>query len=110
MSWYSVGSLNEFTDGEMRTVEVAGVRVLLVGRGEGVAAIPPMCPHLEEPLEHGMCDGRLLTCMKHLWQWELDDGSPVGLAEAPLKMYPTRVVDGQVEVLVEQELIYERTS
>ena len=92
----------------MKRLNLDGIEVLLVGREGGVSAIPPMCPHMDEPLEHGMCDGKILTCMKHLWQWDIDSGNPIGPAEASLEMYDIKVENDDVFVFVAHELAYER--
>lgn len=110
MSWEFACTLDDLRSGEMKRVNIANVDVLIVRHEDGVAAIPPSCPHLEEPLENGMCDGKILTCMKHLWQWEVDSGAPIGLAEAPLKMYETKVEDEAVYVFVSEELSYEHEA
>jgi len=107
MSWEFVCTLGDVASGEFKRVTVDGIDLLVVGAENGISVIPPNCPHLEEPLENGMCDGAVLTCMKHLWQWEISSGKPVGLAEAPLKMYETKIVDQSVYVFIEEELIYE---
>ena len=108
MSWKVACAFADIKGGELKLVSIDDVNVLLVG-GESVAyAIPPMCPHMEEPLENGICDGKKLTCLKHLWQWDLDSGDPIGEAKAPLLRYPTKIdQEGLVHVLVEAELIYE---
>lgn len=69
--------------------------------------IPPSCPHMANELAEGFFDGCVLTCNKHLWQWSVPDGSPVGEAEAPLLAYESELRDGEVWVNVERELAYD---
>lgn len=109
MTWQRACSLKELDSGEIKKIIVDGVEILLIGHEGGVTAIPPTCPHLAEPLESsGLCDGIVLTCMTHLWQWEVDTGRPVGLAECPLLLYHTEVRDGDVYVHLLEELDYPR--
>ena len=49
----------------------------------------------------------VLTCSKHLWQWNLLTGEQQGPAEKALLMYDTVVREGQVWVRIENELVYE---
>jgi toluene monooxygenase system ferredoxin subunit len=63
---------------------------------------------MEEPLiESGVCDRGVLTCTKHLWQWDLGTGDMVGMAEKPLLMYQVRRDGDDVLAFVEHELTYE---
>jgi toluene monooxygenase system ferredoxin subunit len=48
----------------------------------------------------------MLTCTKHIWQWELQSGEPRGEAEKPLLYYPVRLQDGDVWIDFERELTY----
>jgi nitrite reductase/ring-hydroxylating ferredoxin subunit len=77
--------------GNSREFEANGVRILLVRRDDEFFAFPPLCPHQEEELEiSGVCDGEILTCSKHLWQWNIRTGQELGEAERPLLKYKTR--------------------
>ena len=61
-------------------------------------AIEGTCLHAGGPLHEGSVQGTTLTCPWHEWQFDLTDGS-CGLHPGALKCFPTRVVDGVVEVL-----------
>lgn len=103
MEWNQACRLDELDDGELLERNVQGTDVLLIRSGDQVFACPALCPHMEEPLAHGFCDGHVLTCAKHLWQWDVTSGAPVALAEMPLRMYRTRLRDGHVFVLLDEE-------
>jgi len=63
---------------------------------------------MEEPLiESGLCANGVMTCTKHLWQWDMLTGKAQGPAERPMLMYDTKQEGDQVMVLVEQELEYD---
>ena len=74
-----------------------GNRVLLLRVEEQVYACDSVCPHQEIDLSEGVFDGEILTCHQHLWQWNVETGEAVGLAECPLSVY---------KVYVEGEAIY----
>lgn len=107
MSWKAVCKLSDLRDGELCELNVDGIRILFVRSGGRIFAYPPLCPHMEEPLVHGMCDGETLTCTKHLWQWCLSTGGAEGSAEKPLLMYETKIEEEVVYVRVDVELQYD---
>lgn len=91
----------------MKVVHADGVNFLVLKSAEGRAlVVPPSCPHMNTELCDGFFDGEVLTCSKHLWQWSASDGSMVGIAEAPLLVYPSREADGTLEVDFGEELRY----
>lgn len=108
MSWKVVCATDAVAEDSMKRFDVEGIAILVANVGDGFRAYPPVCPHMEEFLENsGICAGGVLTCDRHLWQWDMKTGEPQGPAEKPLLMYDTKEEDGQVMVLIEQELEYE---
>jgi toluene monooxygenase system ferredoxin subunit len=49
----------------------------------------------------------MLTCTKHLWQWDLRSGDMVGMAEKPLLMYEVKCNGDDVLAYIDGELVYE---
>jgi toluene monooxygenase system ferredoxin subunit len=108
MSWKTVCATDAVAEDSMKRFDVDGVSIMVANVGDGFRAYPPVCPHMEEFLENsGICAGGVLTCDRHLWQWDMKTGEPQGPAEKPLLMYETKEEGGQVMVLIEQELEYE---
>lgn len=68
-----------------------GKKVCVVNAGGEFFACQPNCPHEGIPLCAGVLDGTTLTCLEHLWQWDLRSGEPTGLAEEPLQMVDVEV-------------------
>jgi toluene monooxygenase system ferredoxin subunit len=83
---------------EMLECRVGDRDILLVRMEDHVVACPAICPHMEERLAFGFVEGNVLTCSKHLWQWDLRSGAPIGLAEQPLGVAPVRIEEGRVFV------------
>lgn len=106
MAWQRVCGLDEVAPGEMRAVEAQGTPMLVVRGNEGFLVIPPSCPHMENPLAEGVFDGCVLTCTKHLWQWTVPDGAPIGEAEEALLKYEAEARDGAIWVNFERALDY----
>jgi toluene monooxygenase system ferredoxin subunit len=63
-----------------------GDKVCVMNSGGTYYACQPYCPHEGIPLCEGCIDGTTLTCLEHLWQWDVRSGEPMGLAERPLAM------------------------
>lgn len=99
---------DEVPPGTMREFVVDGVTFLVVRGSDGATiVVPPTCPHMFASLSDGFFDGELLTCAKHLWQWQARDGKAAGIAEKPLQVYEHTVDEGRVVVRFNGELTYE---
>jgi apoptosis-inducing factor 3 len=60
-----LGRLAELPAGEMREVELAGNKILLVRQGDAVSAIGATCPHAGGPLAQGVLAGGRVICPWH---------------------------------------------
>jgi toluene monooxygenase system ferredoxin subunit len=96
--WHEACDLADLEGEELLERRVGEHEVLLVRMGESLVACPARCPHMDEPLAFGIVDGCVLTCTKHLWQWNLETGTAQGPAELPLTVAATRVAGGKVMV------------
>lgn len=105
MEMTKVCTTDEVPVNGMKEVELDGKSVLIVNSDGEFFAFQGICPHQEVRLCEGLFDGNVLTCHEHLWQWDVkNNGSPVGLAEAPLEYYNVKVEDGDVFVGVPSAL------
>ncbi len=108
MGWKRVCAAGDVAENTLRKFAVDGVAVIVANIGDEYRAFPPLCPHMEEPLvESGICEDGVLTCTKHLWQWNLRTGDMVGMAEKPLLMYDVKREGDDVLAYIERELVYE---
>ena len=108
MTWKRVCSVGDVPENSVRRFDTGAFPVVVVNYGRGFRVIPPICPHMEEPLEDsGIVANCQMTCTKHLWAWDLRDLSPTGEAEKPLQQYESRVEDGHVVALLDAEIVYE---
>lgn len=107
MSWKKICSLSELGERQIAEFHVDGIRVAVVRGDDHIVVIPPLCPHLAESLRQGFCDGRTLTCYKHLWQWDLETGNPLAQARKPLKRYLSKVQGDDIVAFVDHEIVYE---
>ncbi|OOG53211.1 Rieske 2Fe-2S domain-containing protein [Polaromonas sp. C04] len=96
--WEAACDAADFDGEEMMECRAGERDVLLVRLGDRIVACPALCPHLDERLAFGFADGNVLTCSKHLWQWDLETGDPLGIAEKRLAVAPVRIENGKILV------------
>ena len=90
----------ELAAGEMRAVDVDGIRVL-VSRSEdrGVCAIANACTHVGGPLDEGERDGDVVICPWHGSRFDVCSGEVLrGPAKVPQQRFEARLRGGMVEV------------
>lgn len=75
----------------LREMKLDDRKVCVINAGGTFFACQATCPHEGVRLCEGCIEGTTLTCLEHLWQWDLRDGSPLGFAEKPLAMFDIRV-------------------
>lgn len=109
MSWIKVCKAADIPPNTVKKIWAAGgVPVLVVNYGSGFRVVPPVCPHMEEPLEEsGVVANCVLTCTKHLWAWNLLTLEKQGETEKPIAVYESKVENGEVLAFVEREILYE---
>lgn len=108
MTWKRICGVSDVAENTVRQFDVDGVPIVVANYGEGFRALPPICPHMEEPLaQSGVIARCILTCTKHLWAWDLRTLELKGDTEKPLKIYETKVEHGALVANIEGELTYE---
>ncbi|ACL57667.1 Rieske 2Fe-2S domain-containing protein [Methylobacterium nodulans] len=108
MNWKYLCDTSDIASNSLKLVDVDGIRIVVANYGEGFRAMPPICPHMEEPLEEsGVIASCVLTCTKHLWAWDLRNLDLIGETEKPLKTYDLKQEGNRLYALIEQELEYD---
>ena len=111
MAWKTICSTSDVAPHRLASFVVDGITVIVANLGDdGFSVFPPVCPHMEEPLQQsGMCAGPVLTCSKHLYQWDMRTGEAAGPAENDLVLlrYESKVEGDDVLASIENELVYE---
>ncbi len=103
MSWRRAVALADLPDERPVHVEVAGLPLCLVRRGDRVYALYDECSHENVPLSEGDIEGETIECCQHGSQFDLVSGEALNPpATEPVPVYPVRLTeDGQVYVAVE---------
>jgi toluene monooxygenase system ferredoxin subunit len=99
-AWKRVGPAAEVPANGMKEFSVGGASVLIVHTGDAYVAFQPLCPHEAIPLEQGIHDGSTLTCLEHMWQFDIRTGAPMGDALEGLRSYPLKVEGGALYVAI----------
>ena len=99
-AWTRVGPAAEVPANGMKEFSVAGTSVLVVHTGDAYVAFQAMCPHEAIPLEQGIHDGSTLTCLEHMWQFDIRTGAPMGDALERLRSYPLKDEGGTLYVAI----------
>jgi toluene monooxygenase system ferredoxin subunit len=99
--FHRVCSLDDLWQGEMAAYDVNGTKVLLVHTESGqLRAVQLICPHQSFPLTDGELDGDALTCVKHMWRFDVVSGCSLNPTGAEIALYPVKVEDDQIYVSV----------
>jgi toluene monooxygenase system ferredoxin subunit len=93
-----VASTNDLLSGEMMSVEIDDVRVLLVKIDGEIYAYDGKCPHKGTLLGDGDLDGTLLVCATHLWEFDACTGEGVNPDDVCLAAFPVQIQDAEIFV------------
>ena len=108
MNWKHVCNVDQIPENTLKQFEIDGISIAIANYGDGFRAFPPYCPHMEEPLAGtGLIEEGILTCSKHLWQWNMRSCEKLGMAEKELLIYELKCEEEKILVNVEKELIYQ---
>jgi len=98
LAWTRVCASGDVPANGMKEFAVDGVGVLVVHTGDAFVAFQAMCPHEAVPLEQGVHDGAVLTCLEHMWQFDVRTGAPLGDAQTALRGYRLQEERGELYV------------
>jgi 3-phenylpropionate/trans-cinnamate dioxygenase ferredoxin subunit len=95
--WIRVCRLSHLIERTM--VCMAGVDIILIWSDHRVVACERACPHEQADLGLGDLSAGRLVCPRHAASFDLDQGQiSRGWTSRPLRIYPVRIVDGEVWV------------
>ncbi len=107
MSWKRICKVTDVPEDSLKRFWVDGIALVVANYGSGFRAFPPVCPHMEEPLEEsGIIADCTLTCTKHLWAWNLRTLDKLGETEKTLGIYETKQEGDNILVFVDKEIVY----
>ena len=68
--WKKICAVSDVVENELKEFDIDGTKLVAARSGSDIYVYPLRCPHMDEPLSTGMCDGATVTCSFHLWQWD----------------------------------------
>jgi nitrite reductase/ring-hydroxylating ferredoxin subunit len=101
--WQYAGTLDDLWEGEVRGVNVGGVDIVLCNVEGELFAYEDRCPHLANPLSHGVLNHHTLTCAAHEWEFDARTGQGVNPQAARLKPFPIRVDEDRIFIQLPPE-------
>tara|TARA_B100000214_G_C23937012_1_gene613682 strand:- start:579 stop:953 length:375 start_codon:yes stop_codon:yes gene_type:complete len=106
--WTEVCNSEDISENEIKKFTFGDCDLLVTNYGHGFRAFPPDCPHMSEPLEvSGEVNGEILTCCKHVWQWNLRScETATGMTEENLLFYDLKEDGGKIFVDISTPLRY----
>ncbi|MCB9746194.1 MAG: Rieske (2Fe-2S) protein [Alphaproteobacteria bacterium] len=96
-TWIPAVRLDALPEGRPKLFSLGRHKLVLVKHDGAVYAVDNACPHEGYPLVQGQLQGCLLTCSWHNYKFDVRDGACVK-GEEDVRSYPTRVMDGVVQV------------
>ena len=100
--WKRVCDTSAVAAGGMKQFDVAdGPPILIVNADGEFFAYQAYCPHEQVKLEDGVHDGSILTCLEHMWQFDVRTGAPVADANCGLEGYRLKDEGGALHVWIE---------
>lgn len=103
--WSLVDRLDELPERSVRQYFVEGQPILISREGDQVYASDAVCPHKFGPLEESVPVDGCLKCPVHDATFDLETGRPRPGEEwaGRLPVYPARVDDGYIYVIVPRD-------
>ncbi|HYB43641.1 MAG TPA: Rieske 2Fe-2S domain-containing protein [Candidatus Methylomirabilis sp.] len=99
--WKKVCPVGEVPENGMKEFAVeGGPSVLIVNAGSEYFAYQAQCPHEAVQLDQGIHDGAILTCLEHMWQFDVRTGAPLGDADTGLTGYRLKQEGGALHVWI----------
>jgi nitrite reductase/ring-hydroxylating ferredoxin subunit len=96
----SVAEVDSLPPGKGRTVHVHGREFALWNLEGQFYCIEDQGPHRGGPLGAGTMQDGEVFCPLHGWGFNVRTGVCSSRPDRPVKTYPTRVLDGQVQICV----------
>ena len=94
---------SEIAPGQMRVVDVSGVRVAICNVDGTFYAIEDVCTHDDGPLGDGALNGDQVECPRHGGRFNVKTGRATRMpAIVPVRSFPVRVEGGDIYIEVER--------
>ena len=104
LEYVPVARVEDIPNGGRIYVEFGGMIIVVFNIAGHYYATGDVCSHDNGPIGDGELDGHQLVCPRHGARFDVRSGKALTLpAVEDIPYFPTRVVDGQVEIGVQPE-------
>lgn len=98
VTWHEAIPFDELWIDDFMGTQIAGHAILLVNVDDEIRAYEDRCPHQASPLSEGDLDGEVLTCARHLWEFNAVTGEGINPDTSRLAEYPVKVESDTIYV------------
>jgi nitrite reductase/ring-hydroxylating ferredoxin subunit len=91
--WHHVGEVGGFEVDETARVDADGRPLFVHRAATGFRVYDAHCPHQDTAIPADALKGTRLTCPKHGWEFDVEDGRCVKGGERPLRLLPSKLVE-----------------
>jgi 3-phenylpropionate/trans-cinnamate dioxygenase ferredoxin subunit len=103
LTYYPICPVADLPSGERLFIELDDESVVIFNLAGDYYAIADVCTHDMGPLGEGEVEGHQIICPRHGARFDIRNGEVLSLpAVRGVASYPVRVVDGMVEIGVEE--------
>ncbi len=99
----TVAKVGDIPEGQGETYTVGERLVAVFNVGGEYFAINDLCPHQGASLASGHVEEGVVSCPWHAWRFRVSDGTWCDNPRIKTDSYPVRIVDGQIQVCVEDD-------
>lgn len=101
--FYRITKLDDMPEGERLMFEINGEAIVLFNINGELVATGDVCTHDSGPIGDGEIDGDVIICPRHGARFDIHTGKALSLpAVTGIPVYPVRVVEGFIEVGIEE--------
>lgn len=90
-TWVKLTTIDQIPESGILTGKVGKNSLILYRQGVNITCYLNACPHLATPLDIGKLDHGILTCKSHGFQYNLETGECLTVADVPLQSYPVQI-------------------
>ncbi|MEA5583140.1 NifU family protein [Nodularia harveyana UHCC-0300] len=97
-TWVKVTTIDQIPESGILTGKVGKNALILYRQGVNITCYLNACPHLATPLDMGKLNNGILTCKSHGFQYNLETGECLTVADISLQSYPVQIKKEKVFV------------
>ena len=94
--WHDVAAMDDIPQQEAAYFEVAGRHLFTYRKGDEINVYDSRCPHQVTDIPHLSLQGKILTCPKHEWAFDIESGQCIAKGKRPLNRFEHKIENGRL--------------